>query len=139
MKMRRILAFIIALAMCISVFPAQIFAVDYNGVEFTALDGTGEDGANQNYTMLLDGTQSTKWCDKVGTISDTTYTPFIIFKASKKVIITDYTFITGNDTKEYTGRNPKDWTLYGCNDYDEANKTGGTWAAIHTVTDDDVM
>ena len=52
MKTRKILALIIALAMCISVFPARIFAVNYNGVEFTALDGTGEDGANQNYSKV---------------------------------------------------------------------------------------
>lgn len=139
MKMRKILALIIALTMCISVFPTRIFAVDYNGVEFTALDGTGEDGADKNYTMLLDGKKTennfSKWCDKVGG----TYIPYIIFKASQKVIITDYTFITGNDNESWTGRNPKDWVLYGCNDYDEANKSGGTWDAIHTVTNDNEM
>ncbi|MGN1318207.1 MAG: InlB B-repeat-containing protein, partial [Lachnospirales bacterium] len=139
MKMIKILAFIIAFAMCFSVFPAQIFAVDYDGVEFTALDGTGNNGESQNYAKLIDGTTSTKWCDRVGTTSSTTYIPYIIFKASKKVIITDYTFITGNDTATQTLRNPKDWTLYGCNDYDEENLTGGTWTAIHTVTDDDTM
>ncbi|MGN0462773.1 MAG: InlB B-repeat-containing protein, partial [Ruminococcus sp.] len=139
MKMRKILAFIIALAMCISVFPVQIFAVDYDGVEFTALYGTGEDGENQNYAKAFDAKQSTKWCDKIGTISGKTYTPYVIFKASKRVIITDYTFITANDNASYNGRNPKDWTLYGCNDYNEANKSGGTWTAIDTVTDDAVM
>ena len=44
MKMRKILALVIALTMCISIFPTHIFAVNYNGVEFTALDGTGENG-----------------------------------------------------------------------------------------------
>lgn len=139
MKMRKILALIIALAMCISIFPARILAVSYNGVEFTALDGTGEDGATQNYSKVLDDTQSTKWCDKIGLIDGVQYTPYIIFKASKKVIITDYTLITGNDNEKWPGRNPKNWVLYGCNDYDEANKSGGTWDAIHTVTDDAVM
>ena len=139
MKTKKILALIIALTMCISIFPTRIFAVDFDGVEFTALDGTGEDGDHQNYSKVLDETQSTKWCDKIGLISGKTYTPYIIFKASQKIIITDYNFITGNDNKSWLGRNPKDWVLYGCNDYDEENKTGGTWDAIHTVTDNTVM
>ena len=143
MKMRKILALIIALAMCISVFPARIFAVNYNGVEFTALDGTGENGEGENYEKLLDGKKTSsnpsKWCDKIGLINGIEYIPYIIFKASQKIIITDYNFITGNDNKSWLGRNPKDWVLYGCNDYDEENKTGGTWDAIHTVTDNTVM
>lgn len=143
MKTRKILALMIALTMCISVFPTHIFAVNYNGVEFTALEGTGNDGPDQNYTKLLDGKKTennfSKWCDKIGLIEGVQYTPYIIFKASKKVIITEYTFITGNDNAKYTGRNPKDWVLYGCNDYDEVNKSGGTWKAIHTVKDDKVM
>lgn len=44
MRMRKILSLIIAITMCIAVFPARIFAVDFGGVEFTALDGTGENG-----------------------------------------------------------------------------------------------
>ena len=55
MKMRKILALMVALTMCISVFPTRIFAVNYNGVEFTALDGTENNGENENYTKLLDG------------------------------------------------------------------------------------
>jgi|GEM_PF-7023808 len=143
MKMRKILALIIALTMCISIFPTRIFAVDYNGVEFTALDGTGENGEGENYEKLLDGKKTSsnpsKWCDKIGLINGIKYIPYIIFKASQKIIITDYNFITGNDNKSWLGRNPKDWVLYGCNDYDEENKTGGTWDAIHTVTDNTVM
>ena len=54
----KILALMIALTMCISVFPARIFAVDFGGVEFTALDGTGENGADQNYSKVLDGKKS---------------------------------------------------------------------------------
>ena len=41
MKMRKILALIIALAMCISVFPARIFAAGYDVETFTDLDETG--------------------------------------------------------------------------------------------------
>lgn len=143
MKTKKILALIIALTMCISVFPTHIFAVSYNGVEFTALEGTGENGETENYEKLLDGKKTksdpSKWCDKIGLISGKTYTPYIIFKASQQVIITDYNFITGNDNQSWLGRNPKDWVLYGCNDYNEANKTGGTWDPIHTVTDNTEM
>ena len=143
MKTKKILALIIALTMCISVFPTRIFAVNYNGVEFTALDGTGENGEGENYEKLLDGKKTSsnpsKWCDKIGVINGVEYIPYIIFKASQKIIITDYNFITGNDNKSWLGRNPKDWVLYGCNDYNEANKSGGTWDEIHTVTDDTVM
>ncbi len=139
MKTKRILAFILVLVMCIAVFPSRMLAAEEN-VTFTALDGTANnDTQGQGYSKLLDGSNFTKWCDKIGTVDGINYIPYIIFKASKQVIITDYTFVTGNDNSQHTGRNPKDWTLYGCNNYNEANKTGGTWTAIHSVTDDTVM
>ncbi len=136
MKTKRLLALTVAMVMCIAAFSMQTFAV--GNVTFTALDGTANNGDNQGYTKLLDGSQNSKWCDKVGTEDGKTYVPYIVFEASEKVVITGYTFKAGNDSGKWTGRNPKDWTLYGCNDYDKTEKTG-TWAAIHTVTNDETM
>lgn len=139
MRTKRFLALIITLIMCITVFPMQILAAEET-VTFAALYGTANnDTANQGYSKLLDGALNSKWCDKIGTVDGVEYIPYIIFKASKPVIITDYTFVTGNDSKEQPGRNPKDWTIYGCNDYNETNKSGGTWAVVHTVSNDTVM
>lgn len=139
MKQRRISALFLTVMLMFSFFAANGAVFASTAVTFTALDGTGNNGANENYSKLLDGTTKTKWCDKFADDDGNTYVPYIIFKASEKVVITDYTFVTGNDNASNPGRNPKDWVLYGCNDYNESSKSGGSWAAIHTVTDDAVM
>lgn len=50
-----------------------------------------------------------------------------------------YIFTTANDTRSYSTRNPKNWTIYGCNDFDEENKSGGTWSVIQSVENDNTM
>lgn len=53
-------------------------------------------------------------------------------KASEPVKVTEYIFCAGGDTQDYSGRNPKDWVLYGSKDYDEASKSG-RWTVIDTI------
>ena len=105
-------------------------------IYFRAVDGTaGNNG--ENYTNLFDGKQTrshfTKYC--VPFTSDGVY---ITTKASEPIVVTGYTLTTGNDTATNTGRNPKSWVLYGCNDYNADTKTG-TWTKVHSVTDDTAM
>ncbi|MCI5893411.1 MAG: hypothetical protein MRZ66_08445 [Clostridiales bacterium] len=102
-------------------------------ITFTALDGT-EGATGENYDKLIDGDKtSTKWC--VTKFSSA----YIVFKASERIFVDGYTITTGNDNSKNTGRNPQDWTLNGCNDYDEVTKTGGTWETIADVTNDNLL
>ncbi len=143
-KLKRPIAFLMSLAMVMAMllnFPAGVLGSDGN-VTFTALDGTTGTQAysdDEDYPMLIDGKYSgeseedySKWC--VGDFNSSTGA-YIVFKASAAVKVNGYTIVTGNDNAENAGRNPKDWTLYGCNDYSEESKTG-TWEVIHSVTGD---
>lgn len=86
---------------------------------FTVLDGktpSGDDAAGtQSYNNLFDGNTNTKYCVK---LSDGPY--FVIKSSHTDTKIVGYTFYTGNDTDKYPTRNPKNLTLYGCNDYNES-------------------
>lgn len=102
----------------------------------TPLDGSGGH-SGEGYENLFDGkyTQSnfSKWCLQ-GTSA------FVTFKVeTTKKYLVGYSFVTGNDNQSSGGRNPKTWVLYGANDYDETNKTGGTWTEVDSVTNDAVM
>ena len=44
-------------------------------------------------------------------------TLFVIFKTDSPVFVSGFDITTANDNAEETGRNPKNWTLYACNDY----------------------
>lgn len=105
-------------------------------VTFSALAGTAGVNSSENYDKLVDGkkteSDSTKW--GVSNFSNA----YIVIEASNRIVLNGYTFTTGNDNATATGRNPKDWTLYGCNDYNTANNSG-TWTVISEVTNDTVM
>lgn len=113
--MKKILSIVLTLCMVMSLIPAVIFAADV--ATFTAIDGTGGTG-KEGYTKLFDvnnsGTNATKWCVQNFSANDT----YVVIEASEVVTLTNYTFITGNDTGTYPGRNPKAWELYGSNNYD---------------------
>ena len=47
--------------------------------------------------------------------------------------------VTGNDNSQYPGRNPKSWTLYGCNADTAPDEDYGGWEVVHKVTDDATM
>lgn len=101
---------------------------------FTVLDGVNpSNNANEGYAKLFDGNSGTKYCISIDN------DPYVVFKSSTYgTKITGYKLYTGNDTASHEGRNPKDWTLYGSNNYDESAKTGD-WTPVHTVTNDTKM
>jgi len=79
--------------------------------------------------QLLDGDINTKWCARKGehTGSDNWY---VEFNTTSAIQVDGYTLVTGGDTDEYPGRNPKDWTLQAkLLDTDD-------WTTIATVTND---
>ena len=92
-----------------------------NGTVIDASDGIGdyEDAPN-----LLDGKTSTKFNVKATRM-------YIIWKAPKKTRVSSYTVTTANDTSIYTGRNPKNWVLYGSNK--KLSRSSKEWKKIHSV------
>ena len=59
---------------------------------------------------------------------------YIIWKAPKMLRVSGYTITTANDTKTYTGRNPKTWVLYGSNK--KLSRDAKGWKKVHAVTND---
>ena len=72
---------------------------------FTVTGGTGGTKAEEDYDKLMDGTPDTKWC--ITSFSGC----YIEFQADNAFIPTGYILTTGNDTKNNSGRNPKNWVL----------------------------
>lgn len=128
MKRRNFLAVFLVFTMCMALISPCAMA---EAVTFTALEGY-QTKPDEGYAMLIDGDLNTKWgVNFYGKAQ-------IIIKASDNIFVTGYTFTTADDTAQYNGRNPKNWTLSVSNDYNESNKTGN-WTPIHTVVNDSVL
>lgn len=100
------------------------------------IDGTSGYSDEEGYKSLFDGNYEesggTKWCCK---FSGSVY---VIIKASEPVLISGYTFVTGNDNARESGRNPKTWNLYGCEAYSSTD-ADNSWKEIASVTGDTTM
>ncbi|MBR3423068.1 MAG: InlB B-repeat-containing protein, partial [Clostridia bacterium] len=83
---------------------------------------------NENYTMLVDNDETTKWCFSPRT--DSTW--YLEFETKDYITPVGYALVTSNDTARYTGRNPKNWALEGLNG-------NGLWVVIDEVTDDTTL
>ena len=127
---KRILRIMLAICMVITLVPQAAFAAEAQ-VNYIPIAGTVRIG-NERYGMLLDGDTNTKWC--VNDFNDA----YIIFQTSSAVNVSGYIITTGDDNEKNPGRNPKNWILYGCNDYDESS-VSGSWEEIHSVANDTVL
>ena len=98
----------------------------------TAIDGTNADGS-ENCHQLVDGNSESKWVTSVNS--------YIIMDAQSKVEMTGYSLITGNDNESYTGRNWKNYTIYGANfeSAAQATRDSSEWNEIKSVVDDNVL
>ncbi|MBS7359822.1 MAG: leucine-rich repeat protein, partial [Oscillospiraceae bacterium] len=137
----KLLSVFLSVLMLTSFLQTAVSATGSDGTEsaeavtFTAIDGTAgasSAGGTENFDKLMDGSVDTKWC--VTNFS----TAYVVIEASQAVSISGYQMTTGDDTARETSRNPEDWTLYGCNDYDTESKKG-TWEVIHDVVGDPVL
>lgn len=133
MKIKKALAFALALIMCISLCSLNVAAESEN-VTFEAIAGTSN--TNDGYANLIDGDVKTIWGSHWGGNSGTNAQ--IIFKASEEIVTYGYTFVTAKDNETYRNRNPKSWQFFGSNDYDSENGSAN-WTPLHTVTDDSVL
>ncbi len=98
----------------------------------TAVDGTKGVKTSENFENLFDGSVGTKWC-----VAKTD--PYVIFSLPSQQSVTGYTLVTANDSLQWKGRNPKSWTLYGCNADTAPDENYGGWEVVHQVTDDTAM
>ena len=101
-------------------------------VSLSALSGSSTGG--EGYDKLVDGNTGTKWGFNGGS-------GYIIVKANKAVILRDYSLTTADDTDRYTGRNWKNWNIYGANfaSDTDASKNSNAWKLVASVTDDSTL
>lgn len=80
-------------------------------VKATFVSGSGRD-SKEGATMAADGWLFTKWC-----IDEPRQMPYsIILDAGEAATVTEYRFVTGDDTHDYPDRNPVSWKMSGSND-----------------------
>jgi len=135
---RSILSILLAVILMVGMLPSNMMSVEAeennSSVTFTAITGCTGASDSENYDKLVDGDNSTKYC----VTEFPNKTVYAVIEASQPVKLTGYTLVTGNDNAEYTGRNPKDWTVYGCNDADEYGESEN-WEVIQSITEDTVL
>ena len=133
---KRILSIMLSLMMVLSLLslPSGVFGIDFGlkasaesgssatGVTFKAISGNPAGLSNEGYANLLDNDTSTKWC------CNYSGSAYVVIEASERIRVSGYTVTTGNDTSDFTGRNPKTWTLSASND-------NSTWVEIAKVGD----
>lgn len=95
-------------------------------------EGTGGFSSGENYDKIVDGNTDTKWCLNGGEGNSV----YNIFHASVPIFVTGYIITTANDNAQYTGRNPKSWTLYGSTSDSNPGKDDPSWEVIASVTND---
>ena len=97
-------------------------------VALTALSGSTTGG--EGYDKLVDGKTNTKWGS--GTSG------YVVVKASQPVFMAGYSLTTANDTRSYSGRNWKNWVIYGANfeNDSEATSDSAAWKQVTSVTND---
>ena len=89
-------------------------------------DSSSDGFTNETASNLFDGDTSTKWCYSAPSTSSSVW---VVFKANEECRLKGYTITTANDNASNTGRNPKDWIIYGSNDKSE-------WTKLDSVSND---
>ena len=108
-------------------FEVYQFPASYTAVTETAISGPGEVNSNsEGYEKLFDGDAGTKWYYNGAASPDA-----IIFRTNHAVKALRYSLTTANDHKNYPGRIPEAWTLYG------GDSENGKWTVIAQHTEND--
>ena len=105
--------------------------------EYTAKEGSGSPWSGYGYEKLLDNNTGSKWCTRndymsVSSVSGQTCW-YAEFSTPNAIIASGYVLTTGDDTQNHSGRNPKDWKLYG------KFKKSDQWTLLADVTDNTDM
>ncbi|MCI6743646.1 MAG: hypothetical protein MR564_03730, partial [Paraprevotella sp.] len=100
---------------------------------FIVLDGRGKWNDNENWAKLVDNDDNTKW----GCNFSEAEPPYAIFRSLEPVNPYFYTLRTGGDTEQFSGRNWKNWKIYGANFEGDGLATleADGWVLIDEKTD----
>ena len=97
------------------------------------LEGTSMSG-NEGLPYLFDGKTTTKWCTGFTgrQEGETTNGAYFIVQCSRTIVPSYYVLTTANDTERWSGRNWKQWQIYGMNaeSLDEVKRNSTEWVAI---------
>ena len=129
---KKILSVMLTICMVLAFMPQMVFAAEA-GNPYALVGGTDGAGETEGPDSLIDGEFGTKWC------VTSFRSAYIIFSTASPVNVSGYSITTGDDNFENKGRNPKNWTLYGCNATENPGRDSKSWTAIHSVTDDTVL
>ena len=100
--------------------------VGRTAVKTTFVSGTGN--GKEGAAMVSDGFFYTKWCiDEPGRMPYT-----VVLDAGSQTTVSEYSLVTGDDTHTYSGRNPRNWKVYGSNDK-------SSWKPLAEVQNDRTM
>ena len=103
------------------IMPADVMA------QVTLTYISGSDGySGEAADKLFDGDTSTKWCYTKPSSSSPAW---VVFKASAACRLKGYAITTANDNSSNSGRNPRDWKIYGSND-------NSSWTELVSVSGD---
>ena len=102
---------------------------DVQQVTLTALSGDQTGG--EGFAKLVDRNTKTKW----GLVAGTGH---IIVKANKPFVLKGFGLTTANDTARYSGRNWRNWEIYGANfaSDSEAVRNAAEWQLVASVMND---
>ncbi|MBR6287203.1 MAG: hypothetical protein IKR18_09520 [Bacteroidaceae bacterium] len=116
------------MALLVLAFAAQgLWAQSRPYTSYTAIRGTDGFSNNEGYAKLVDNKTSTKWCCRC---SDSCYVDFM---SADSIVPVGYVLTTGNDNREYWGRNPKNWVIKA-----KAGENDG-WTTLIAVNNDSVL
>ena len=102
-------------------------------VIYTALNGSNWNHSSESPRALFDGKSDTKWGNALGENS----TNWVVFKTSSPILPTKYKLRIAKDTSSFTGRNWKNWKIYGGNFLTDADATkdASGWVEIDNKAD----
>ncbi len=110
--------------------------------------------ADERVVKLFDGIKTNKWCSKTNNAGSYSNRDkdWVIFGADTAFVLDSYVLTTGNDTATNSGRNWKDWRIFGSNDpdsryayvrFENEDHTGiidtEKWTLIQEIKNDTVL
>lgn len=133
--MKRMLINVLVMALLVNLICGGFGAVRAEATaaqNITFVDATEGANSREGGENLFDGNSSTKWCVTNFEIG------IAIWSLDEKVTPESYVMVTGNDSAEYTGRNPGTWMLLGANGK-QAPGDLEDWTVIAVVENDTRM
>ncbi|MBO7068175.1 MAG: CotH kinase family protein [Bacteroidaceae bacterium] len=109
---------------------ADFDILDATGEEYASLhiyNGTESNIAHHDWPDAGDSNVYTKYCSSFNNRA------FFLYDAQEEVIPYGYRIYTANDTRNFSGRNPCTWRLYGSNTYTD-NPDDNCWEIIDSQT-----